>query len=205
MFQVFSYTPVDDDKDILLDDAKGAGPFTPTATNAGDNLAHLISIDSGANLSGITFTLTGTDADGKTQTEAVTGPNATTVYSTKHFLTVTSVAVSSTTGASTFDLGVKDECVSRSIPLNYFITPFNVSLGVDISGTISYTIQHTFDDVYSQATAIAQQTWFNHSSLASLTADNDSNYAFPCRACRIKVNSLTSGATVKLTIGQGGI
>ena len=43
----------------------------------------------------------------------------------------------------------------------------------------------------------------DHSSLAAKTADADGNYAAPVRAIRILINSLTAGATIKVTLIQG--
>tara|TARA_R100000231_G_scaffold139352_1_gene120300 strand:+ start:839 stop:2725 length:1887 start_codon:yes stop_codon:yes gene_type:complete len=50
--------------------------------------------------SGKTFTITGTDFLGAAQTEEVTGPNNTTVSSTKYFNTITQIAVSAGTAAA---------------------------------------------------------------------------------------------------------
>ncbi len=88
---------------------------------------------------------------------------------------------------------------SATIPLNPFDNPFNVGLGVVVTGTVDYTIQHTFDDVQNAAVT---PTWFNHSSLAALTVNADGNYAFPVSAVKILVNSGTGTATA--TIIQAG-
>ena len=198
---VYSYTPADDDTNGFADDITGAGPFTMTTQNSGDSLAHLVSITSTANLSGITFTLTGTDADGIAQTEAVTGPNNTTVYGTKYFKTLVTVTASSTLGANIADVGWKDDCVGPSHVLNWRQESFQVSLGVNISGTINFTVQHCMQRM--SAGAPSTLTWWPHASLASATADADGNYAFPVTATRLHVNSLTAGATVDFHVTQG--
>ena len=181
----------------------GAGPFaTFTNTTTGDSLAHLVTLTSAANISAITLTVTGTDADGHTQTEAIVGPNATTVTGTKHFLTISGIAASSTLGANTMDVGISPVSVSQTVPLNWRENPFSVSLFVDISGTINYSVQHTFANVYATADP-AQGTWVAHSSVASKTADADGNYAFPVMGTRVIVNSVTGGATLAYTILQG--
>ena len=86
---------------------------------------------------------------------------------------------------------------SASIPLDTFRNPFNVGIGVVVSGTVNYTIQHTFDD------PAGSPTWFNHPTLASLAANADGNYAFPIRALKVLVNSGAGSATA--TIIQAGI
>lgn len=84
------------------------------------------------------------------------------------------------------------------IPLDYKQNPFNVGLGVVVNGTVTYTIEHTFDDVLLPGvTPVA----FPHSTLAAQTTNKDGNYAFPVRATRIN-NSAGTGTTT-LTILQG--
>ena len=72
-----------------------------TAATADGAWARKIGITSDANDSGITFTITGTDVDGKALSETVTGPNSTTVYSTNstaaNFKSVTKIATSAAT------------------------------------------------------------------------------------------------------------
>ena len=72
-----------------------------TAATADGAWARKIGITSDGNDSGITFTITGTDVDGKALSETVTGPNSTTVYSTNstaaNFKTVTKIATSAAT------------------------------------------------------------------------------------------------------------
>jgi len=68
-----------------------------------------------------------------------------------------------------------------------------------VSGTATYTVQHTFDDVFdTSVTPVA----FDNASIAAQTTNKDGNYAFPVRALRLTV---TAGAApvVKLTILQG--
>lgn len=198
-----SYTPLDDDTDYFANDITGAGPFTPTTTLVSDGLGHQVTIDSAANLSGITFTLTGLDADGLAQTEAVTGPNATTVASAKYFSSLTSVSVSSTLGANTADIGVKDDAVSPTFVLDYTANPFSVGLMADVSGTIDYTVQYTIQNVFG-STQPSALTWLNHATMAAQTADAVGNYAFNVQATRLLINSLTAGATIRFSIMQGG-
>ena len=201
----FSYTPADDSAAGFADDiAYLAGGYALTATTPGDSLAHIVSIlgNAATNHSGKTFTVTGTDADGLTQSEGIAGPNGVaTVSTTKYFKTVTSVTVSATTGADTFDIGWTDVCVGPTFPLNWRQTDFQVSLGVDISGTINYTVQHCLEDIRKANPSTL--TWWPHSTLASKTADTDGNYASPVTATRLLVNSSTSGATVAFQIVQG--
>lgn len=197
----FSYTPADNSLNGYANDITGVGPFTMSTTTAGDNLAHLTTIDSAANLSALTFTLTGTDADGLVQTEAIVGPNVATVTGVKYFKTLTTVSASSTLGANTADIGWNDTAIGPTFPLNWRQIDFQVSLGVDISGTINYSVQHCFESLRDAAPSTL--TWWPHATIVSKTADTDGNYASPVTATRLLVNSLTAGATIAFQIIQG--
>ena len=66
--------------------------------------------------------------------------------------------------------------------MNTNATPFNVGFGVVVSGTVNYTVQHTFDDP-----AVGFTTWFNHPTIASQSTNQDGNYAFPVTIGRAHV------------------
>ena len=84
------------------------------------------------------------------------------------------------------------------IPLDYKQSPFNVGMGIVVNGTITYDIEHTFDDILAQGTT---PTAFKHSSLTAQTTNKDGNYAFPIRA--IRINNTAGTGTTTLTILQG--
>jgi len=84
------------------------------------------------------------------------------------------------------------------IPMDYKQSPFNVGLGAVVSGTVTFDIEHTFDDVFDPAvTPVA----FKHSTMVTKSANADGNYAFPVRA--IRVNNTAGTGTTTLTILQG--
>lgn len=87
---------------------------------------------------------------------------------------------------------------SSAIVMNTNVSPFNVGFGVIASGTVNYTVQHTFDDP-----ATGFSTWFSHPTVASQTANADGNYAFPVTGIKVLVNSGSGTATLKLV--QAGI
>jgi hypothetical protein len=86
------------------------------------------------------------------------------------------------------------------IPLDTMQNPFNVGFGVVASGTITYSVEHTFDDVASGVSATA----FAHPIVAAQTASKDGNYAFPVKAVRINVTAGTGTATITLVQAGGG-
>lgn len=87
---------------------------------------------------------------------------------------------------------------SDALVMNTNISPFNVGFGVIVTGTVNYTVQHTFDDP-----AVGFSTWFSHPTVASQAANADGNYAFPVTGIKVLVNSGAGTATLKLV--QAGI
>lgn len=87
---------------------------------------------------------------------------------------------------------------SSALVMNTNISPFNVGFGVVVSGTVNYTVQHTFDDP-----GVGFTTWYSHPTIASQTANADGNYAFPVTGVKVLVNSGSGTATLNLV--QAGI
>lgn len=83
--------------------------------------------------------------------------------------------------------------------------PFAVGFAVDVSagGTLTYSVEHTFDDVFANAFNPATATWFPHASIAAQTADKDGNYAFPVMAIRLNVTAWSAGTATFTVIQQG--
>lgn len=89
--------------------------------------------------------------------------------------------------------------VSTVAVVDHYQVPFNIGLGLVISGTITVSIQHTFDNILDSAVT---PTWFNHATIVGVTTNQDGNYAFPIRAIRLNATAGTGTAT--LTIIQAG-
>ncbi len=87
---------------------------------------------------------------------------------------------------------------SSAIAMNDNVSPFNVGFGVAVTGTVTYTIQHTFDDP-----AVGFTTWFPHPTIAAKSDNQDGNYAFPVSGIKILVTAGTGTATMNLI--QAGI
>jgi hypothetical protein len=91
---------------------------------------------------------------------------------------------------------------SDPIVLDVNEAPFAVSIGCKVTGTITYSVQHTFDDPWASG-GLASAVWYDHSTLAAKTTNSDSNYAFPVTAVRLNVTAVTGG-TVTMTVIQAG-
>lgn len=87
---------------------------------------------------------------------------------------------------------------STSIVVNTNISPVNIGFGVAVTGTVTYTVQHTFDDP-----AIGFTTWFSHPTIAGKSDNQDGNYAFPVTGIKLLVTAGAGTATLKLI--QAGI
>ncbi len=159
-----------------------------------------VTIASVGNDSGVTFTVTGTDQDGQTITATVAGANAGTANVGGYWSTVTAVSSDGATAAD-ITVGITTLSSSPTVVLDHY-NAAGIALGVVVSGTATYTVQHTFQDTSAQVWKdgyswdAVDGTWINHDSsdLVSATATADGNYAFIPEACRVTIASWTSGA-----------
>jgi hypothetical protein len=103
-------------------------------------------------------------------------------------------------------VAVGSATVSAPIPLDQYISPFNVAIGVTLSAgaSLTYKVQYTFDDVFSPTFSAATATWFDHATITGKTASFDGNFSFPVTACRLNVTPWTSG-TATINVVQAGL
>lgn len=88
---------------------------------------------------------------------------------------------------------------SAWIPVDYTQANFGIGFGCVVSGTVTYDVQHTFDNI--QDTSVTP-TAFTHSTVTSKTTDQDGNYAFPIRAIRLNVSAGTGSVTITILQGR---
>lgn len=167
------------------------------------DVARRVLLTAAANESGITFTITGTDRYGRAQSEVVTGPNATTGYTVRDFLTVTSVTSS---GAMTGNMTVGTNGVASSdiIVLDTIANPTNLSIATIVqSGSPNYTVEAAYDDLApSWDQTVTPPTWFPVSGFNAQTTNQDGALTRPATMLRITNNSGTGGS-VKMIVNQG--
>jgi hypothetical protein len=100
---------------------------------------------------------------------------------------------------------------SSVIPLDPHITPFNVGFCVvvkSVTSAISYSVEHTFEDPFSDAGLTAATKWFRHSTVSATIGDADGNYAFPVMAVRVSAfvtSSGSAGGSLEFRVIQAGI
>ena len=93
--------------------------------------------------------------------------------------------------------------VSSPVVTDYLVSPFNIGFGVVVTGTVTYTVQHTFDDPFASTFSPSTATWFDHEDLVAQTTSQDGNYAFPVRA--IRVNQTAGSGSTATTVIQAGL
>jgi hypothetical protein len=96
--------------------------------------------------------------------------------------------------------------VSPPIPLDKYANPQNTGLVVVVSGgAITYTVEHTFDEVYAEGFDPGTAIWIPHPILDGLTGTQDSNYAFPPEACRLRTTAGVGTAALTVIQSSGGM
>jgi hypothetical protein len=183
----------------------GAGNLLINGTLAAGGVATLdvqrnIGITSGGNDAAVVFTVTGTDQQGRVISETITGVSTNTVSSVLNYLTITSIAASAAVAnAVTVDtLGTGS---STELVTDKYIAPFSVSINVNVTGTLNYTVQYTFDDVFAKPGGP-----FNWTAVAALTAQTttqNSSLSQPVSALRLVTNS--GAGTGQIEIIQAGL
>lgn len=162
-------------------------------------LALKVTLGSAANFSGVNFVIVGTN-NGVSVTETLVGPaagaTATSVYA---YTTVASITPSGSV-ASDVTAGY-GSAVATPLPMDYRVTKnFLASMAVTIvSGSPTYTVQHSQDNPFALNYSAETASWFNHTFLTSQTVSSYSNLDWPVSAVRI----LVSGAsTVRFNVNQ---
>lgn len=181
----------------------GAGAIVIDGTLASGGVAtlaaaHLPTLVSGGNDTGITFTVTGTDSDGRSQTESIVGANAGTKTLTKYFKTVTSITHTGSV-AGTLSVGHAIDSVSNTYRPTNNISPMAIGIGIVLSsGTATYKVQHS----YQNGATSHPTLWFDNAAGAK-TASSEATYSTPVSVIRILL-SASASAVITSNLVQAG-
>lgn len=206
----------DDDNIATTQTPAGAGNLTLDGVGVTAGVATISSancsqrrvlITTVSNESAKTITIYGTRPNGTPISETMTGPNATTGSSLLDYATVTRIAVSAAlTGAIIAGTGPISS-TPWFVP-NRHIAPFAIGFGCTVGGTINFDVEHTFSnpdpDLLNPDNTLIPNV-FDHSTVAAKTASIDNNYAFPCAAFRLTINTYTTTGYVIWEVIQGGV
>lgn len=88
------------------------------------------------------------------------------------------------------------------VPLDLSISPFNVSVGATVSGTVTYKLQYTYDDVQSATYVASSGNWSDSIDMVAKTAAYNTSINNPVTAVRLTVTAGTG--TVSGVIIQSG-
>lgn len=158
-------------------------------TSAGDDSTH-------------TFTIVGTDRYGRAQTEVLTGANGV-AQSLHDFKTVTSITptqnTTSTVTAGTNGVGSSDPWI-----IDAFANPQDLGAAVTVSGTVTYTVEESYDDL-APAWDLANNTYtfFADPTFNARAVNTNGVLSGPYTMIRLTINSGTGSATFRGV--QGGL
>ena len=204
--KTFTFSPVTTSATGFVSNATGA-TWTLTNTATTDGMGHQVTIhnDAATDHSAKTAVLVGTDVDGNAITETMNLPAGTaTTTSTKYFATLTSITPSATIGVDTMDVGWTVPAIGPTFVVDYLkVTTGGIAMAAVVTGTINYKVQHTLENVFSTSNPSTALNWLDHSTITGKTASSDGNYAFPIRALRFVVTTVTNGATVSFSVLEG--
>lgn len=89
-------------------------------------------------------------------------------------------------------------------PLDIYLTPFNVTIQVIVTGTITYSVQWTNDDVFASGYNPATGNWFAAATNLTNATDNEvGTLQSPVTATRLITTAGTGTATMRVT--QAGV
>lgn len=163
-----------------------------------------VALASTANLSSVLFTIAGFGPTGAV-TQTITGPNNSTVYTTTSYSIVSSIIPNATfIGASGVTAGFGTSGYTSLFSPSQWVADFDMGVGIVISGTITYTVQQTFDDIFN--TGFANLFFFpsDDSGVVNSTTSKDSNFAFPIGGTRVQVTG-TGGGSLRVMFRQAGV
>lgn len=196
-----------------------AGALTLTAAASAidtSGAARILLITTTENDSAVNYTVVGKDADGNAITETAALPNNTTASSSKAYSSVSSFTISAaiTANMSVGTIGATLSAYSKTVPLDFYART-GATVVTEVTGTIVYTVQETFDPILVSGTSTA--IWYNGSlsmdtqntsgggtvgaNLLSLSSVNGRSQADKgATGLRLSVVSYSSGATLTMRV-----
>lgn len=181
-----------------------AGSLVTAGVGAAD-VARRVAVTSAGNDSGITFSVKGTNRYGNAMAEVLSGGNVAAVFTLNDFLTVTSITPSGNTAAAV-TAGTNGVASTQWFGADWTSAPFIIALAVQISGTLTGGVEHTYDDInvmpvpYStsvQPTSPSTPVVWKMPALSSITASAEGQYVSPVFAFRWTTASGTGTAILQ--------
>lgn len=176
---------------ICLSQTKASsGSLTLNGALAGTTLdyARQIAVASSANIAARVFTITGTDANGRSITDTVTGVNNNSVNTTKYFATVSDVSVDASFSANNVTVGTTAALATKLHLLNPH-DDIGAQVAVElVSGTATWSIQETFSEI----TAAASEVFVAPTAHAAKSATTVAQIDVGAKALRLVTTAISS-------------
>lgn len=88
------------------------------------------------------------------------------------------------------------------LPLNFNNVATGIGVVAEVTGTVNYTLYHTYDDIYNSAIT---PVWLVHgvSNMVNATTTQESNFVIPVSACQLILNS--GSGSINFVVLQQGI
>ena len=178
-------------------------------------IARAVTITSTGNLLGINFTITGYIDSVRTTSVTIAGPNNGTVSTATvpaYFTKVTSVTASAAVGTNV-SVGTGTVGWTLWFRNDYNRIKSDLTVAVEVGGTINYTFEITLDDVDSVASptvfdpidGVTIPTVPAATAMSAATTSIVSDYFWPTNASRIHINSSDGTGTITAYFLQQGI
>jgi hypothetical protein len=88
--------------------------------------------------------------------------------------------------------------------VDYFRCPVNVGIQAVLSGTATYTVEYTLDDITDSSFVASSATWTGAAAdLTGASTSKNGLLTVPCRGIRLTIAS--GSGTVTVTLCQAGI
>ncbi len=153
------------------------------------------------------------DGTGNSIQETLTGvpSGAGTASTTLNFGQVSRISVSAAT-AGALTVGTSGVGSTEWQLVDTYLDPTSLSIAVDVTGTVNYTVQYTYDNIMGEYDAAGGQ-WantyptkiWNDTTLNAVTTDGVANVPTPLTAWRVLINSSTSPGAITVTAIQAGV
>lgn len=153
-----------------------------------------------SDLSNRSFTFYGTDITGRLKTYSIVGPNNATLVVPSTFYTITRVAISGT-AAGALTVGWAAQADLQPLPLDTRLSPTDIGFAcIIVSGSPTYTVRFTMDDVQDATLDPGAYVWFDHPIVSGQTANNTGNFGKPVVAASLY---MTGAGTMRYVSLQG--
>jgi hypothetical protein len=186
------------------------GPLTITALAAAAGVGRQITMDNetaSEENNTATWTITGTDADGRAMQETLTGVSDGVTASTKYFNTVTAIEIGGTieTQITAADIGTNGVVVSKTFLLDKYAVNAPL-IDQTLTGAMAWSVEICLESPADEATAENQGavTWVPDADHTAISASQLQNLAdWPAAGLRIITQSYTNGGELAVRISQG--